>query len=78
METPILNTFIIIIVESNSRKCIQSLYRNSISTSTDFGDAIYCKTLEDAEALRRLVIERTDYKSDNIKILKTITTEEII
>lgn len=68
----------VIIVKPNRKECVQSLYRNSISTSTDFGDGIYCKTIEDVEALRRLVIERTEYKSDDIKILKTVTTEEII
>ena len=78
MDSPILNIFMVVICENNSRKVVQALYRNSISSSTDFGDGIYCKSLEDAEALRRLVIERTDYKADNIKILKQSTTEELI
>lgn len=70
--------YIILLKGTDSKEFVQTIYRNSISTSSDIGDGIYCRTLEDAEAMRRVVIDRTNVKSDNIKILKSVTTEEII
>lgn len=70
--------YIVILSGTDSKKFVQSIYRNSISDSSDIGDGIYTNSQEDAEALRRVVIERTSAVSDRIKIYKEVTTSEII
>lgn len=70
--------YIAILTGTDSKKFVQSIYRTSISTSADIGDAIAIKTLEDAKAVRRIVIERTEVVSDKVKIYKEVTTSGII
>lgn len=70
--------YIVFLKGTDSKEFVQSIYRNSVSTSSDIGDAIAIKSLEDAQTVRRLIIEKTNVKSDNIKIFKEITTSGII
>lgn len=70
--------YIVFLKGSDSKEFVSSIYRNSVSTTFDIGDAIGTIDLEDAKALRRIIINRTNVKSDNIKIFKEVTTSGII
>lgn len=73
-----MDQYMVIVEKDSFRQYVRTLYRTTLSLTDDIGEAICCKTLEDAEALRRLVIERYDNISDNVRILKTTLIEEII
>lgn len=70
--------YIVISEGTDSKNFVSTIYRNSISISSDIGDAIAIKSLEDAKSLRRIVIDRTNKISDKVKIYKEVTTGEII
>ncbi len=59
-----------------NRDYVTQIYRTSVYTSKDVGDAIELDTIEEAKIIRDIVSRRNKMK--NYKILEIVTTNNII
>lgn len=72
-----MNTYVIFEqVTDTNRQYVTQIYRTSIYTSKDIGDAIEFDTIDEAKIVRDLVARRD--KSKTYRILELVMTKNII